>query len=279
MQFGLNLANFGYLGNVRTQLELALEAEAAGWDGVFVWDHVNFPGMRPHADPWITLGVIASQTKRLILGTSVTPIARRRPTKLAQEILTLDALAEGRFVFGAGNGMFQDEFEHLGDEGSLRVRAEMLDEGLELLQSLWSDEEVAFEGRHYQVKTPGFGRPAGRRKIPIWIGATWPKRKPVLRATRYDGIIPILDPFTDPISPEQVRDLRTLVTEQRGTEEDFDIVIPQTGGSGDPETDRRRMQDFADAGATWVLDAAFPGGETLDAIRARVRRGPPQLDV
>ena len=120
MQFGLNLANFGYLGNVRTQLELALEAEAAGWDGVFVWDHVNFPGMRPHADPWITLGVIASQTKRLILGTSVTPIARRRPTKLAQEILTLDALAEGRFVFGAGNGMFQDEFEHLGDEGSLR---------------------------------------------------------------------------------------------------------------------------------------------------------------
>ena len=119
----------------------------------------------------------------------------------------------------------------------------------------------------------------GERMLPIWIGATWPKRKPVLRATRYDGIIPILDPFTDPISPEQVRDLRTLVTEQRGTEEDFDIVIPQTGGSGDPETDRRRMQDFADAGATWVLDAAFPGGETLDAIRARVRRGPPQLDV
>ena len=138
--------------------------------------------------------------------------------------------------------------------------------------------DVAFEGRHYQVKTSGFGPPAARKKIPIWIGATWPKRKPVLRATRYDGIIPVLDPFTDPISPEQVRELRNLVSEQRGSDETFDIVIPQMGGNGDPEADSRRMKDFADAGATWVLDAAFPGGETLNAIRTRVRRGPPQLD-
>jgi len=89
-------------------LELALAAEAAGWDGFFIYDDINMPGFRAHADPWITLGVIASRTERLKLGTSVTPIARRRPTKLAREILTLDALSGGRFIFGAGNGMISE---------------------------------------------------------------------------------------------------------------------------------------------------------------------------
>ena len=125
MRFGLNVANFGYLGDVRTQLEIAIAAEEAGWDGFFIWDDVNFPGMGRHADPWITLGVIASQTERLMLGTSITPVPRRRPTKLAREILTLDALSGGRFIFGAGNGLLAEEFEHLGDEGDLRVRSQM----------------------------------------------------------------------------------------------------------------------------------------------------------
>jgi len=278
MKFGLNVANFDYLADVRTQLELALAAEAAGWDGFFIWDHVNFPGMRPHADPWITLGVVASQTNRLMLGTAVTPIARRRPAKLAQEILTLDALSKGRFIFGAGNGMFEGEFEHLGDEGNLRIRAEMLDEGLELLQSLWTDEEVSFEGRHFDVQTRGFGMPASGRRIPIWIGATWPKQRPVSRAARYDGIIPILDPFSEQISPAQVRELSAFLNERGGTDEGFDIVIPQMGGNGDPKGDIGRMQDLAGAGATWILDAAFPGNESLDDVLGRVRRGPPQID-
>jgi alkanesulfonate monooxygenase SsuD/methylene tetrahydromethanopterin reductase-like flavin-dependent oxidoreductase (luciferase family) len=278
MRFGLNLANFGYLGNVRTQLELALAAEAAGWDGFFLWDHVNFPGMGVHADPWITLGVIASQTDRLILGTAVTPVARRRPVKLAREILTLDALSSGRFVFGAGNGIFPDEFEKLGDEGDLRVRAQKLEEGLELMQALWTDEDVAFAGRHYAVDTRGFGRPYAGRRIPIWIGATWPRRKPVARAASYDGIIPILDPFTEHISPKQVRELRSFIAELRDSDEAFDIVIPQMGGTGDVDADGARMQEFADAGATWVLDAGFPGSEPLEDLIARVRRGPPRID-
>jgi len=278
MKFGLNVANFDYLADVRTQLEIALAAEAAGWDGFFIWDHVNFPGMRPHADPWITLGVVASQTNRLMLGTAVTPIARRRPAKLAREILTLDSLANGRFIFGAGSGMFEDEFDHLGDEGDLRVRAEMLDEGLELLQSLWTDADVAFKGRHYNVQTRGFGVPATGRRIPIWIGATWPKQRPVSRAALYDGIIPILDPFSEPISPKQVRDLGAFISERRGNVEGFDIVIPQMGGNGDPKGEIARMQDLARAGATWILDAAFPGIDSLDDLMARVRRGPPQID-
>jgi alkanesulfonate monooxygenase SsuD/methylene tetrahydromethanopterin reductase-like flavin-dependent oxidoreductase (luciferase family) len=275
MRFGLNLPNFGYLADIHTQVDLAVAAEEAGWDGFFLWDHVNFPGMGAHADPWITLGVVAAQTERLILGTAVTPVARRRPAKLAREVLTLDALSNGRFVFGAGNGIFADEFEHLGDEGKLRVRAEMLEEGLELLQALCTDEEVAYSGRHFQVKTPGFGPPQGGRKIPIWLGATWPTQRPVARAARFDGIIPILDPYTEIISPRQVRELATFIGERRESSDPFDIVVPQMGQTGDPDKDRARMDAYAEAGATWVLDATFPAAEPLEAVLARVRRGPP----
>ncbi len=278
MRFGLNVANFGELGDAKTQLALARDAETAGWDGMFLWDHVNFPGMRPHVDPWIALGVIASHTTRLVLGTAVTPLARRRPTKLAQEILTLDSLSQGRFVFGAGNGMFEEEFDHLGDEGDLRIRAEMLDEGLDLLQALWSDDDVEFNGRHFSVKSAGMGAPASGRRIPIWIGATWPRRRPVLRAARFDGVIPILDPYTEQISPKQVHDLRELIVEHRSRDDRFDIVIPQMGRTGDPDADRLRISDLAAAGATWVLDAIIPGVESLDEIRARVQQGPPNIE-
>lgn len=276
MRFGLNLANFGYLGDVRTQLDIALAAEAAGWDGYFLWDHVNWPGMGPHADPWIALGVIASQTQRLLLGTAVTPVARRRPVKLAREILTLDALSGGRFVFGAGNGIHPGEFEHVGEEGELRVRAEMLEEGLAAIQALCTDDEVEFSGRHYRVKTRGFGAPASGRKVPIWIGATWPRPKPVARAARFDGIIPILDPYTEQMTPEQVRELAAFIADHRESDEPFDIVLPSMGNNEGPEQARARMKEYSEAGATWVLDAAFPGAEPLDDVFARVRRGPPR---
>ncbi|NIV76388.1 MAG: LLM class flavin-dependent oxidoreductase, partial [Gammaproteobacteria bacterium] len=79
-----------------------------------------------HADPWITLGLIAARTSRVLIGTAVTPIARRRPTKLAREILTLHQLSGGRFVLGAGSGAWPTEFDDFGDPSELKVRAEML---------------------------------------------------------------------------------------------------------------------------------------------------------
>ena len=232
-----------------------------------------------HADPWITLGVIASQTERLKLGTSVTPVPRRRPTKLAREILTLDALSGGRFIFGAGNGMFSEEFEDLGDEGDLRIRSEMLEEGLQLIRALCTDDdEVEFSGRHYRVNTKGFGGPVGGARVPIWLGATWPKQRPVRRAARYDGIIPILDPYTDLISPDQIRDLVAFIAANRETADPFEVVIPQMGQTGDEERDRDRMRAYGSAGATWVLDAADPTAEGIESILTRVRLGPPRID-
>jgi len=279
MRFGLNLANFGALADVRAHLELALAAEEAGWDGYFIYDDINMPGIRAHADPWITLGVIASQTERLKLGTSVTPVPRRRPTKLAREILTLDALSGGRFIFGAGNGMFPEEFEHLGDQGNLRIRSEMLEEGLQLIRALCTDDdEVEFSGQYYRVKTKGFGWPVSGARVPIWLGATWPKQRPVRRAARFDGIIPILDPYTDLISPDQIRDLVAFIAANRETADPFEVVIPQMGQTGDEERDRDQMRAYAHAGATWVLDAADPAAEGIDDILARVRLGPPRID-
>ena len=92
MKYSITLINFDYLDDVNTIADLALQAEEAGWDAVFLSDHVNWVDKGFHVDPWIALGLIADRTKHVLIGTAVTPIARRRPTKLAREILTLHRL-------------------------------------------------------------------------------------------------------------------------------------------------------------------------------------------
>ena len=175
MKYAINFANFDYLSDPRILVDLSVDAEKAGWDAVFLWDHVNIVGEGfgnggAHADPRIALGLIAEHTKSVLLGTSITPVARRRPTKLAREILTLHQLAGDRFIFGAGTGVFPSEFDYLGDESDLKVRAEMLDEGLLLLQQLWSGNDIDHQGKHYQVKSSTFA--PGGADISIWIAAT-----------------------------------------------------------------------------------------------------------
>ena len=277
MRFGVNLANFGPLGDVATLLELAREAEVAGWDGWFLWDHVNWPDMGPHADPWIALGAVASRTSRLVLGTSVTPLPRRRPVMVARAALTLDALSGGRFVLGVGaGGGMPGEYADLGEEGSPRVRAEMLDEALALIPALWGEGPVDHAGRHYRVRTRGFGAPASGRPIPIWVGATWPRKGPMARAVRFDGIVPMLDPFTELLTPEQVRELCAFVGERRPADLPYDVVVSYAGRNDDVEGDRARAKAFEEAGATWLVDVVFPGSEGIAAARERIRRGPPR---
>lgn len=278
MRFGVYIGNFGWGANVADLLEIAEVAEEAGWDGFFLWDHVNFPGVGGrHADPWVALGVIASRTQDLLLGTAITPLPRRRPTKLAQEVLTLDEISGGRFILGVGNGMGDpSEFGDLGDEADLHRRAEMLDEGLEVLQGLLSDEKVAFDGHHFRVHTAGFGPPVSGRRIPIWVGATWPKKKPSRRATRFDGIFPILDPFTLPMLPEHVREIAAFVAAERESDEPFDIVVAVQGVPEDLTEARKQAAAFAEAGTTWYTVPCFPPVEPKARFLDRVRRGPPR---
>ncbi len=148
LQFGVLVPNFGNCcGSPRELAELAVEAEESGWDGFFIFDHILYSNDEhvPLADPWVALAAIAMNTKRMRIGPLVTPLARRRPWKLARETVSIDHLSKGRLTLGVGLGdPAEVEFTSLGENGEDRVRAEKLDEGLEVLVGLWRGEPFSY---------------------------------------------------------------------------------------------------------------------------------------
>ncbi|OLD98834.1 MAG: hypothetical protein AUG91_08275 [Actinobacteria bacterium 13_1_20CM_4_69_9] len=159
MRYGICLANIGSYADPRVGVRVAEAADAAGWDGVFIWDHLAFVWDAPAADPWVTLSAIAASTSRVRIGTAVTPLARRRPHVVAHELATLDRLSDGRVIFGAGLGGSPREFGSFGEPTDPKIRAEMLDEGLELMRELWSGAPVTHHGKHYAVEGVTFAPP------------------------------------------------------------------------------------------------------------------------
>lgn len=151
MKHAVNLPN---MAEPAALVDLAVTAERAGWDGVFLWDHVAYAedvGL-PLVDPWVVLGAIAQATTRVRLGTMVTPIARRRPWRVAQEVTTLDHLSGGRAVLGVGLGWpDREDFANFGEPDDHVERAAMLDEGLEVIDALWSGAHVDHLGDHFDV--------------------------------------------------------------------------------------------------------------------------------
>src|SRR5437870_13324307 len=191
MRFAVTLPHFGPYADARLLSELALEAEDAGWDGFFIWDHISW-GMSgtPMVDPWVALTAVALNTSRIRFGPMVTPLPRRRPTKIARETVSLDRLSDGRFILGVGIGQGEDEWENLGDEGDPKVRGAMLDEALDLLEQLWSGQPVNHEGTYYTVKHSIYvPTPVQEPRIPIWVAGVWPNKKPFRRAARWDGVV------------------------------------------------------------------------------------------
>ena len=170
MKFGLSLPNHGDYGEIDRIIELALLAEEAGWDGFFLWDHIA-RGKAPQIDPWIAMSAIASRTEHLRLGILITPLARRRPWKVAREIVTLDHLSKGRMVLGVGLGDFiGKEFQNFGEVVDPRTRGEMLDEGLEIINGLQSGEEFTFNGAYYKIEKTVFNpKPIQKPRLPIWL--------------------------------------------------------------------------------------------------------------
>src|SRR5258706_9522014 len=154
MRFGLLVQMTGVLGYPQPLARLARAAEAAGWDGFFIWDVFGGDSAvpAPVVDPWIALAAIAATTERICFGTMVTPLPRRRPWKLAREAASLDHLSGGRLILGVGVGHQPSEFSRFGEEADARVRGRMLDEALEVLTGLWSGEPFSFSGEHYQVE-------------------------------------------------------------------------------------------------------------------------------
>ena len=185
---------FDELADPAVVARLSAEAEEAGWHGVFVWDNLRFQEpVVDVADPWITLAAMATATERIRLGPMVTPLARRRPVKVARETATLDRLSGGRLTLGVGLGSdgFASEYSITGEELDDRRRAGMLDESLEILAAAWSGEPVHHRGEHYTVDGMRFlPRPVQRPGVPVWVAGYYGKPRPVRRAARLPGFLP-----------------------------------------------------------------------------------------
>jgi alkanesulfonate monooxygenase SsuD/methylene tetrahydromethanopterin reductase-like flavin-dependent oxidoreductase (luciferase family) len=229
--------------------ELARSAEERGWDGLFLWDHVNYRApVRAVADVWIVLAAIAAATERLRIGPMVTPLSRRRIQKVARETVTLDHLSGGRLTFGVGLGSARNgELEPFGEVVDPRERAQLLDQGLERLTAFWAGE---FEPT-----------PVQQPRIPIWVAGRWPNRRPVRRAARWDGFFPIDLTGPDDLSV-LAAELRDLRADQEGP---FDLVVEvEPGGETEP---------WEAAGATWIL-TSLDSPPRLGEVRAAIEAGP-----
>jgi alkanesulfonate monooxygenase SsuD/methylene tetrahydromethanopterin reductase-like flavin-dependent oxidoreductase (luciferase family) len=278
MKFALYLPIAGEFSDVRVLAELAREAEQSGWDGFFIWDHLalSLEGDKPWelADPWIALAVIATSTERIRIGAMITPLARRRPAKLARETVTLDRLSGGRLTLGVGLGAaLSHDFEPFGEETDPRVRAEKLDEGLAVLAGLWSGERFSFEGKHYRVRGSTFiPRPIQSPRIPIWVGGWWPARPPARRAARWDGMFPVSAGWPEELlTPDDYREIRVFIAEQRKSDRPFDLVVTTALDGARPPAEPEIIAAYADAGVTWWLQES----DSVAGARERIKAGPP----
>ena len=259
--------------------ELSQVAEEAGWDGVFLPDCISIetetiPAM-PFYDPWVALALIAAHTKTIRLGTLLTAIPRRRPWKLARETGTLDHVSNGRVILSIGLGVPQDDggFYKVGEPEDLKIRAELMDEGLEVLAGMWSAKPFSFAGRHYQVhRMTMLPPPVQKPRIPVWVVGVWPKPKSMNRVIRWDGVIvqKYKGSPNDVAKPEDTRAVREWVDKNRAAKGPFDLVVGCATGA---RPNLKTLRQHTEAGATWWIEMMW---DKHTKVRERLRQGPPR---
>lgn len=274
---------FGFVfpgGLPQTALEYAQEAEQAGWDGFFMWEPVW------GIDAWVSLGAIAAVTRQIRLGTMLTPLSRMRPWKLASETVTLDLLSDGRVILAVGLGAVDTGFTAFGEVTDRKTRAELLDEGLDILTGLWKGQPFSYKGKHYRVKESNFmppPSPVQQPRIPIWVVGLWKSERSMQRVLRYDGLLPYIrgeDGKPQENTPEAIREMKAYIEARREAQTPFDIVVEGTTPGDKPEEAASKVRPLAEAGATWWIEAIWDGGgkkKGVDPILERIRQGPPRL--
>lgn len=276
MRYGFVLPS----GDARTAADLAHEAEQMGWDGFFVWE----PAWG--IDAWVSLTAAAMRTERIKLGTMLTPLSRMRPWKLASETATLDQLSGGRVILAVGLGATDTGFAAFGEVTDRKERAELLDEGLDILTGLWRGQPFNYSGKHYTITETSFNPPpppVQQPRIPIWVVGVWPRPKSMRRVLRYDGLIPSVigeNGQARQATTDDIRAMKGYVATKRTETTPFEIIVEGETPGDDPAATAAIVRPWADAGATWWLEAMWstneqPGG--AEAVRRRLRQGPPQI--
>jgi len=268
-------------GDAHSAANLAHEAEAAGWDGFFVWEPVW------GIDAWVSLAAAAMITKRIRLGTLLTPPSRMRPWKLASETVTLDHLSNGRVILSVGLGAIDTGFESFGEVTDRKTRAELLDEGLDILTGLWRGQPFNYDGKHYKIRETRFmppPPPVQQPRIPIWVVGAWPREKSMRRVLKYDGLLPNVLGKTGKhrkMKPDDVFEMKAYVEAHRTETAPFDIVVEGTTPGDSPKKAASIVRKWADAGATWWIEALWSAprnAKGMKVFRKRIEQGPPRID-
>jgi hypothetical protein len=264
-------------GDPNEQIDLAVKAEAAGWDGLFVAE------LAYGIDAWTLLGAMAVRTTTLRLGTLLTPLPWRRPWKVASQALTLDRISGGRAILSIGLGAPDVALGTFGEEEDRKIRAERLDEGLDLILALW-DEQSSFQGTHFNVDLEqrfdkdSLPRTVQPGRVPIWVVGAWPRPKSMRRVLRADGLLPNV--FDEngfrPAVPGDITEMIRWLDDNGGRRPGFDVVSEGETPVDDPDAAVRIVAPWRDAGATWWIESRWTSG--TEAISERVAAGPPRLD-
>lgn len=285
MRYGLTLQCAGEGGDPRSTAELARLAEVAGWDGVFLEDYIvhHSGNDMPTYDPWVTLAAVALATSHIRIGTSVTPLPRRRPWKVARETVSIDVLSGGRLMLGVGLGDLNDPgFGAVGEPTDARERSRMLDEALDVLTGLWSGERFSYAGAYYHLDELTLRpTPVQRPRVPIWVGGNWPHKGVMRRAARFGGFMGGKAHAPDEdwrLTPDEVRQIREAISRQRVSAEPFDIVLGGAARGPDLERERESIREVAEAGATWWMEYVYPELGGAEGMRERIRSGPVRID-
>src|SRR5215472_2659093 len=263
-------------GTATEQLELGMLAERAGWDGVFVWEAAY------GVEPWCLLAAIAVSTARVRLGTMLTPLPWRRPWKVASQVATLDQLSGGRAILAVGVGATETELPDTGEVTDIRGRAEMMDEGIDLIRTLWQGGG-RYEGKHYRFQSGRMDLAAAARPVqdplPLWVVGVFPVDKSMRRALRCDGLIPQFQLSGRDAEPADAKAAKEWLV-SRGANPGIDVIADGETPAGDPAAARAQVAGWARAGCTWWLETRWGVHEDLAdrlvAIRERIEAGPPR---